>query len=110
MGIGERIAKFRSEQGISQTVLARSVGTSQSAISLIEAGDRNPSFDMIQRIAEALGVPAAHLVGEPLAGLTAEEEAHFRRYRGLSDQSREELELFLRYLQAREPKVPTEPG
>jgi transcriptional regulator with XRE-family HTH domain len=98
MSFGARLATIREDVGLSQSALARAVGTSQSAISQIEAGDRNPSYEMIRQIAGALRVSPAYLVGGEVEGLTPEEEVHFRQYRSLPDEAREELSEFAAYL------------
>ena len=98
MQIGLRVAEIREHSGLTQSALARSVGTSQSAISQIEAGERNPSYEMLRQIAEALGVSVPHLVGADVETLTREEEVHFRQYRGLPEDARRELQDFAAYL------------
>lgn len=60
--IGASIAKVREALGLTQSALARRCNTSQSAIAMIEAGDRNPSFDMLLKIKRALGVQWAGLL------------------------------------------------
>lgn len=62
--IGASIAKVREALGLTQSALARRCGTSQSAIAMIEAGDRNPSFDMLLKIKRALGVEWVGLLRE----------------------------------------------
>lgn len=98
MDIGKRITQVREEKGLSQSALAREMGVSQSAVSQIEAGERNPSYEMLRQIANALKVSVAHLVGAPVEKLHPEEEAHFRQYRGLSPEARDELREFAAYL------------
>jgi transcriptional regulator with XRE-family HTH domain len=98
MEIGKRIAEVRDQAGLSQSALAREMELSQSALSQIEAGERNPSYDTLRQIADALGVSVAYLVGAEVEDLTAEEEAHFRQYRGLSEDARRELREFAAYL------------
>lgn len=49
---------------MSQTELAEKAGVTQSAISMIENGDRMPSLNVLTRIAEALGCTAADLLKE----------------------------------------------
>ncbi len=98
MNIGDRIAEIREQLGLSQSGLAREVGISQSAISQIEAGERNPTYEMLRQIATALGVSVAHLVGGDVEGLTPDEIVHFRQYRSLPDKARKELEDFAAYL------------
>jgi len=104
MEIGERIAEIREHGGLTQSALARAIGTSQSAISAIEAGERNPSYDMLRQIAEALGVTPAYLVGADVEGLRPEEEIHFRQYRSLPAQAREELAEYAAYLRHKHQK------
>lgn len=50
----ESIIKKRIEKGLSQKDLANMIETKQSAISRIESGNYNPSFNLIQKIAKAL--------------------------------------------------------
>lgn len=104
MDIGKRIEGIREEVGLSQSALARAIGISQSAISQIEAGERNPSFDMLRQIAKALNVSVPHLVGAEVEGLAPNELAHFRNYRGLTDDARKELEDFAAYLRQKQSK------
>jgi transcriptional regulator with XRE-family HTH domain len=102
--IGKRIEEIREQVGLSQSALARAIGTSQSAISQIEAGERNPSFDMLRQIAKALNVSIPHLVGAEVEQLSSSELAHFRNYRGLSDDAKKELEDFAAYLRQKQSK------
>ena len=44
----------RLEKGLSQKELAEKMNTKQSAISRLESSEYNPSFDFIQKAAEAL--------------------------------------------------------
>lgn len=102
MEIGKRIEEIREQVGLSQSALARAIGTSQSAISQIEAGDRNPSFDMLRQVAKALNVSVPHLVGAEVEQLAPGEMAHFRNYRGLTDEAKRELEDFAAYLRQKQ--------
>ena len=104
--LGARLASIRKDLGLSQAALARRVPTSHSAISQIEAGQRNATYTMLCYIAAALGVTPAYLVGADLEALDAEEQQLFRRYRSLSAASRQELERYAEYLQHREKGVP----
>jgi transcriptional regulator with XRE-family HTH domain len=64
MDFGERVKKRREELKLSQTELASKVGlTSAAAISLIEKGDRKPSFDLLSKLADALEVTTDFLMG-----------------------------------------------
>jgi len=55
--IGSLIRDARKHRGLTQTQLAELLGTSQSAIHRIEAGNQNLSLDLVNRIAEALDSP-----------------------------------------------------
>ena len=113
MSIGTRLAEIREHAGFSQSALAREVGTSQSAISQIEAGERNPSYEMLRQISDALGVSVAHLVGADVDTLTPEEQIHFRQYRSLPEDARKELQEFAAYLRHKHGtgrKRPPQPG
>ena len=48
---------MRKHRGLTQTQLADVLGTSQSAVHRIEAGNQNLSLEMVSRIAEALDSP-----------------------------------------------------
>jgi transcriptional regulator with XRE-family HTH domain len=104
MGFGVRLAQIREEAGFTQSSLARAVGLSQSAISQIEAGERNPSYETIRQLAEAMKLSPAHLVGGEVEDLSAEETALFRQYRGLDENAKRELEQFAAYLRAKSPQ------
>jgi len=53
--IKRQIIKLREEQGISQKELAEKIGTKQSAISRLENDDYNPSVELLDKVAHALG-------------------------------------------------------
>ena len=51
-----RLIEYRVKEGITQTELARRVGVRQPAIARLEAGDHEPSFATLARIAQALDI------------------------------------------------------
>ncbi|MDN5804044.1 MAG: helix-turn-helix domain-containing protein, partial [Microlunatus sp.] len=55
--IGSLIRDARKHRGLTQTQLASALGTSQSAVHRIEAGNQNVSLEMVNRIAAALDSP-----------------------------------------------------
>jgi len=64
--IGGLIRDARKHRGLTQTQLADVLGTSQSAVHRIEAGNQNLSLEMVSRIAEALDSPLISVgVGGP---------------------------------------------
>lgn len=58
-----RLKRLREARGLSQRALARACGVTSQAVSLIEAGRREPSLAMARRLAEALGVGLSELAG-----------------------------------------------
>lgn len=54
-----QLVEARLEKGISQSELARMIGTQRSNISRLESGMQNPSLDMVLKIVSALGMTAS---------------------------------------------------
>lgn len=66
--VGLNIKRIRRELGLSQEAFADQSGLHRTYISGIERGVRNPTIRVLEKIAEALGVPSARLledVSEP---------------------------------------------
>jgi transcriptional regulator with XRE-family HTH domain len=53
------LSQLREEKGMTQYALARVSGLSKQAISLLEQGAREPTWDTVQLLAKALGVTCA---------------------------------------------------
>lgn len=60
--IGSRIRTARKKAGLTQVQLSEQAFTSESYIALIELDKRNPSTDVVIRIAEILGVSVDHIL------------------------------------------------
>lgn len=50
-----QIIKSRLEQNMTQSDLAKKVGTAQSNISRLESGNYNPTLEFLEKIATSLG-------------------------------------------------------
>lgn len=61
----KNLKNLRQAKRLSQTELAEKVGCSQGMISKIEKGDANPTLDLIEAIADALGTTPASVFGLP---------------------------------------------
>jgi transcriptional regulator with XRE-family HTH domain len=61
---GQRVRELRTEKGLSQEALALACDLDRTYIGGIERGERNVSLVNIQKIAEALEVPARDLFSE----------------------------------------------
>lgn len=67
MQVGEILKAIRGELGLSQGELARRAGLSPQYISDAEKGRARPSLRALEKIAAALGVPVARLLGSVAA-------------------------------------------
>jgi len=54
--IGDNLRAIRQAKGMSIRALAEMIGVSKSTIVNIETGKFSPRYDIVERIAEALGV------------------------------------------------------
>ena len=59
----ERVRELRKERGLTQKQVADSCGIADSAIRKYESGKVTPKYEMLQRIADALGVRPGELMG-----------------------------------------------
>lgn len=59
--LGKRIKALRKENKLTQERLALMIGVERSHLSRVESGDRNPSFDLLEKIAESLGTTLSEL-------------------------------------------------
>ena len=57
MYIHNRIALFRTEQGVTRRELADAVGVNHQTIGYLERGDYNPSLELAMKIAAFFDVP-----------------------------------------------------
>lgn len=63
--VGLNVKTLRQERGLSQEALAFECGLHRTYVSGVERGVRNPTVVVLERIATALGAPAARLLEEP---------------------------------------------
>lgn len=59
----ERIARARKALRLSQTELGRRIGVTKQTISNYETGAREPDFEMVDKLADALNTSFSYLVG-----------------------------------------------
>ena len=62
--IGKAVKAVRTAQGLTQEDLAAKADLHPTYISDVERGARNPSWDVIARLAEGIGVPVAAIAAE----------------------------------------------
>ncbi len=66
--IGANLRRLRTKRGLSLEALARLAGVSRAMIGQIEGGRSMPTIGMLWKIARALDVPFAALMGEAAGG------------------------------------------
>lgn len=59
---GTNVRRFRKDHQLTQEVLADEVGLAVTYVGQIERGLRNPTLDVVERFARALGVKAIDLL------------------------------------------------
>lgn len=75
--LGARIAALRQQAGMSQSALAKSLGTSASAVGMYEQGRRQPSGELLVKLGEIFDVSVDYLLtGRPLEGRDEETFTH----------------------------------
>lgn len=69
--VGDTLAALRQAQALSLDELSRKAGVSKSMLSQIERAQANPTVAVVWRLANALGVPMAELLGSAPAAPAA---------------------------------------
>lgn len=100
MDISSRLKALRKAKNISVYRLAQLSGVSETHIRDLERGDRNPSFDTLDRLAKPLGMNLSELLNESneASYLNDNEKELVECYRKLSDDKQSALLIFLRTL------------
>lgn len=60
----QNLKEARQLKGITQEQLAKMLGITQGAVAQWENGLTHPSFDMLPKVAEALGMTVDELIGK----------------------------------------------
>lgn len=63
-GLGQAVRARREKMGLSQREFSKQTGVHFTYVSNVESGQRNPSLDVIETLAEAFGVRPSTLVRE----------------------------------------------
>ena len=62
--VGSTIRRLRKEKGMTQEFLSSFAGIARSHLAMIETGSKQPNFETIWRIAQALNISVTSLVSE----------------------------------------------
>jgi transcriptional regulator with XRE-family HTH domain len=66
-GFAAKLRDLRQAAGLNQVELADRVGVTKQSIGRLESGDSGPSWEMVMKLAAALGVSCEAFVDEPPA-------------------------------------------
>lgn len=100
---GKRLKVLREKKELSQEVLGRKLHLSQSIIAHYEAGRKQPSQDILQRLADFFGVSIDYLLGRslpanPTPAITPEDEKKLEEYEQQLDEVVSQIkEIFKKY-------------
>ena len=90
--LARRIRALREGEGLTQEDFAQRCGISVSFASLLERGERSPSYETLLQVAAALRLPVAELLREPEAHAPGVQRLlDFVRERGLGSAQLEQL-------------------
>ena len=64
MKFKDNLKELRKKKGLSQVELAEKLGFSKSLIGLYETGDRKPSFEALEAIADFFNISTDYLMGK----------------------------------------------
>jgi Predicted transcriptional regulators len=88
LNIGEHIKRARESKSLSMNQLAKISGAPQSALSQIEAGNRQPTFDMLDRIVTGLGLTLGEFFATEPPELSPELRKLLEAYETLSEEQK----------------------
>lgn len=64
LAFGQRVRELRSRRGWSQEDFSHHIGLDRTYVSGIERGVRNPTLDVLYKLAQGLGVEVTELFSE----------------------------------------------
>lgn len=88
---GINLRKLRTANSLTQDQLAERLNVSKSRISMYENGNREPSFEMLETIADFFNVDMSTLIGTTAEALSAPEQELLGHYRALNDAGKDML-------------------
>lgn len=104
MALASKLKALRLKKNKSLQQVADAVGASKNHIWDLETGkSRNPSIELLTKLAKALGVSVSDLIGENPVG--KDEDPHvvamYRELKELSSNDREAIQLMMDHLKSR---------
>lgn len=104
MALGAKLKELRLRKGQSLQQVADAVGSSKAHIWELETGkSKNPSIELLTKLAENFDVSVAYLIGEAPGSPDEEPEliAMYRDFKGLAEADRATIAGLIKMLKAR---------
>ncbi|MCI7804996.1 MAG: helix-turn-helix domain-containing protein [Oscillospiraceae bacterium] len=98
--IGENIKKYRKSKGLTQIQLAQKVNVGVNSIRRYEAGERQPNFDKLDAIANALEININDLISvQPMPMILPESDDGFVATNGVLNpyEKKEKVDMIMKY-------------
>lgn len=89
---GGNLKALRTNNGVTQIELAEVLGISKSAVSMYENSQREPSFEILEAIADFFNVPLATLVSSDLDEIESSESISRTKIRTIAAHAINELD------------------
>ena len=100
----ERLKDICKQRNITNYALAKATNLSNSSISNLMNGKTTPKVDTLLRICSALDITIVELIGED-EKFNAEEMILIQNYRGMSQEKRQLLKIYIEILEAYKGKI-----
>jgi transcriptional regulator with XRE-family HTH domain len=109
VSLAVKLKELRLKSGKSLQEVADAIGASKAHLWELEMGkSRNPSLDLLSRLAEHYRVTVASLVGETLEDTSDEVMRMYKDLQGLNDADRALLEVIIADMKKRRSKGGTD--
>lgn len=105
MSLGAKIKELRVKTGKSLQDVADEIGSSKAHVWELEAGrSKNPSIELLTKLATSLNATVAELIGETPPGQDEEPQlvAMYRDLKTLTPKDREAIQGLMQHLKRRE--------
>jgi len=96
--LGEKISKYRKEEGLTLEALAKKIGSTKSYVWELENKDvARPSADLLHKIAVALNLSIDFLLNDKKKVFTQSEEdsVFFRKFQGLDPDTKKKIQSLI---------------
>ncbi|MCM1232243.1 MAG: helix-turn-helix domain-containing protein [Ruminococcus flavefaciens] len=65
VSMGQHVMAYRQEHNMSKAQFARECGVSEGFLRRLENGEANPTLDLIEKLADFIGVPPVEFIYPP---------------------------------------------